>query len=80
MNERPAGDDEPAIALSATEEHLLAYIRAGVVDAEIAALMGLSNGDVKARVERLAAKLTAGLPLELREPLPQPFDLGLVLR
>lgn len=43
--------------LTATERQLLDYLGDGLFDAEIAVRMGLSTGDVKARLERLAVTL-----------------------
>jgi DNA-binding CsgD family transcriptional regulator len=54
MDERSA---LPAIALTDAEQRLLDAIRAGMPDAEIAVRLGISNAEVKARTERLAAKL-----------------------
>jgi DNA-binding CsgD family transcriptional regulator len=63
------GDAEPAVSLELTppEEQLLALIREGRVDAEIAVRLGITNRDVKERVERLVAKLGVRDRAELRE-------------
>ncbi len=50
-------DAAPAFALTPPEEQLLALIRDGRVDAEIAVRLAISNAEVKERIERLAAKL-----------------------
>ena len=46
---RPSG-------LSPTDEQLLTLLREGRVDAEIAVRLGITTGDVKARLERIAAR------------------------
>ena len=51
-----AGD----LDLALPERILLAHLRAGLLDAEIAVRLGLSTGEVKARIERLAANV--GVP------------------
>lgn len=50
-------DAAPAFALTPPEEQLLALIRDGRVDAEIAVRLAISNAEVKERIERLVAKL-----------------------
>jgi DNA-binding CsgD family transcriptional regulator len=54
MDERPASAD---IGLTDSEQRLLDHIRAGLVDAEIAVRLGITNAEVKSRTERLATKL-----------------------
>jgi DNA-binding CsgD family transcriptional regulator len=66
------GDAEPAVSLELTppEEQLLALIREGRVDAEIAVRLGITNRDVKERIERLVAKLGVRDRAELRDATP----------
>ncbi len=57
--------------LTSSEEQLLALIREGRVDAEIAVRLGISNAEVKARTVRLAGKLRVADRSELRDgPAP----------
>lgn len=58
LGRRGAAPVTPA-PLTPTEERILALIREGRVDAEIAVQLGLSVGDLKARVERLMTKTGA---------------------
>jgi DNA-binding CsgD family transcriptional regulator len=59
--------EPPAVQLTPPEEQLLALIREGRVDAEIAVRLGITNRDVKERIERLAAKLGVRDRAELRD-------------
>ena len=54
MAEEADSGKTPALTLS--DEHLLGLIREGRVDAEIAVRMGISNAEVKARIERMLAQ------------------------
>ncbi len=66
-----ANDDKtPAPGLSDPEQTLLALIRDGRMDAEIAVRLGLPTGEVKARIERLQAKLAVESRAELRDWQP----------
>jgi DNA-binding CsgD family transcriptional regulator len=75
MDERPASAD---IGLTDSEQRLLDHIRAGLVDAEIAVRLGITNAEVKSRTERLATKLRVSGRDGLRhatnheEPAPEP--------
>ncbi|MFN0096853.1 MAG: helix-turn-helix transcriptional regulator [Dehalococcoidia bacterium] len=66
--------------LTPTEERILALIREGRVDAEIAVQLGLSVGDLKARVERLMTKTGATSRAAIRpgavwpQPASQPVE------
>lgn len=64
--------------LSPSEEMILGWIRDGLVDAEIAVRLGVSNADVKERIERLVTKVGVPSRAELREPEPEaePVDAG----
>lgn len=53
--------------LSDSEQQVLDMLRAGKVDAEIAVRLGVSNAEVKQRIERLGWKLRAKGRAELRD-------------
>src|SRR5688572_9746063 len=57
MDERPGDSWARGTELSATDQRIVDFIREGLKDAEIAVRVGISTGDVKARIERLAARL-----------------------
>jgi DNA-binding CsgD family transcriptional regulator len=56
-------------SLSPSEEMMLEWIRDGLVDAEIAVRLGISNQDVKERIERLASRMGVRDRDALRNPL-----------
>ncbi|MEX0783068.1 MAG: helix-turn-helix transcriptional regulator [Dehalococcoidia bacterium] len=70
MDERSPDSASHTPDLTDSEQRLLDHIRAGLVDAEIAVRLGLSNAEVKERIERLAAKLRVDGRDALRTPLP----------
>jgi hypothetical protein len=61
--------------LSPPEQSLLALVREGRVDAEIAVRLGLPTSDVKARIERLQVKLGVADRAALRD-LPADWNLA----
>jgi DNA-binding CsgD family transcriptional regulator len=64
------------VELTAPEEQLLALIREGLYDAEIAVRLGITNRDVKERIERIVAKLGVRDRAELRRAAPRPAEPG----
>ncbi len=62
----PVGAD-----LTLQEQQLLDLIREGKVDAEIAVRLGISNAEVKVRIERLMWRQGARTRAELRNPPPE---------
>jgi DNA-binding CsgD family transcriptional regulator len=69
-------EERSASALTPADEHLVAYIREGLYDAEIAVRLGITNRDVKERVERLVTKLGVRDRAELRRAAPRPAEPG----
>lgn len=72
--------DSSSPGLSPSEEYLLALIRDGLRDAEIAVRLGITIGEVKERLQRLASRLMvdgrAGLSAIATMPTwPAPVDL-----
>jgi DNA-binding CsgD family transcriptional regulator len=61
------GPDRYDRGLTEADERLLALVRQGTVDAEIAVRMGLSTGEVRQRIDRLAAQLGVEGKAGLRE-------------
>ncbi|MBI5949924.1 MAG: helix-turn-helix transcriptional regulator [Chloroflexi bacterium] len=61
--------DPEADGLTAGEQHILALIREGRLDAEIAVRLGVPIGEVKERVQRILRKLELGERGELLAPV-----------